>query len=435
MGKNDYKSFLSFVLPSVLAFALSGVYSIVDGFFIGRSLGDAGLASISLSFPLEAFIQAVGTGIGLAGAIRFTILQARQEARLQRECFSATALLMLLAGGLLMALLFFFAEPLLRLLGARGEILRLSIQYTSVIALGAVFQMLATGLVPFVRNMGSSTFAMLAMMLGFATNVILDFLFVWVLDWGMPGAAGATVLGQAVTMLTAILFFVRKRFALRLPPIAKLFSAWGRTLQVALSPFGLTFSPMITILLMNRFLLLYGDESTVAIFGCIGYVTSIIYLLLQGVGDGCQPLLSRHYGEKNHAALRKTLRLAYGMAFVISAACMVGVFLARGKVGVLFGASGSANAGVIQYLPYFLAPVLFLAFVRITTAYFYATEKNRFSYILVYAEPIFTLLLLLLLPWKLHLSGVWLAVPLAQTAAFVIALAEKKIAAKTAAES
>ncbi len=335
MGKNDYKSFLSFVLPSVLAFALSGVYSIVDGFFIGRSLGDAGLASISLSFPLEAFIQAVGTGIGLAGAIRFTILQARQEAHLQRECFSATALLMLLAGGL----------------------------------------------------------------------------------------------------LTAILFFVRKRFALRLPPIAKLFSAWGRTLQVALSPFGLTFSPMITILLMNRFLLLYGDESTVAIFGCIGYVTSIIYLLLQGVGDGCQPLLSRYYGEKNHAALRKTLRLAHGMAFVISAACMVGVFLARGKVGVLFGASGSANAGVIQYLPYFLAPVLFLAFVRITTAYFYATEKNRFSYILVYAEPIFTLLLLLLLPWKLHLAGVWLAVPLAQTAAFVIALAEKKIAAKTAAES
>lgn len=76
---DDHRTFFKFVIPSVMAFALSGVYTIVDGFFVGNSLGDSGLASITLGFPISAFIQAVGTGIGLSGAIRFTILRGQKK--------------------------------------------------------------------------------------------------------------------------------------------------------------------------------------------------------------------------------------------------------------------------------------------------------------------------------------------------------------------
>ena len=105
---------------------------------------------------------------------------------------------------------------------------------------------------------------------------------------------------------------------------------------------------------------------------------------------------------------------------------MVGVYLARAKVGVLFGASPEANAGVIQYPPFFLATLLFLAFVRITTSYFYATEKNGLSYLLVYAEPVCTMLMLLILPPMLMLIGVWLAVPIAQVITFVMTCVAKR---------
>ena len=80
--------------------------------------------------------------------------------------------------------------------------------------------------------------------------------------------------------------------------------------------------------------------------------------------------------------------MAYKTAAAVTVVCMVGVFLARRQIGILFGASSDANAGVARYLPYFLATLLFLAFVRITTSYFYATEETLLSYILVYAEPI-----------------------------------------------
>ena len=425
MNKSTSRIFFSYVIPSVLAFALSGVYTIVDGFFIGQSLGDMGLTAITLAYPVSALIGAVGTGLGLAGAIRFTILSAQGEEKQTQECFSGTTVLILLAGVLLTVLLFGLAAPIQRLLGAGGETLTLCVEYARVIALGAIFQLLATGFVPFIRNMGGASFAMVSMILGFVTNIALDYSFVWVLSWGMAGAALATIIGQAVTILAAVIFFIVKKAGFRLPVSSELWHLWTGVLKVSLSPFGLTFSPTVTMLLMNRFLLLYGNEQAVAIYGCIGYIISIIYLLLQGVGDGGQPLISRYYGEGDHAAVKHTLKLAYMTAAVVTVLCMAGVFLARAQVGVLFGASPEANTGVAQYLPWFLAALLFLAYVRITTAYFYAAEKTALSYLLVYAEPVCTLLLLLILSPVLGLDGVWLAVPLAQTVTFVIALIAK----------
>ena len=226
-------------------------------------------------------------------------------------------------------------------------------------------------------------------------------------------------------MIAALIFFAVKKCSLTLPAFDGLRMLWKQVLKVAISPFGLTFSPIITMLLMNRFLLLYGSEQSVAVYGCIGYITTIIYLLLQGVGDGSQPLISQYYGEDDQASVQCICKLAYRTAAVVTVVCMVGIYLARSRVGVLFGASADANAGVMQYLPFFLATLLFLAFVRITTAYFYATEKTVLSYVLVYAEPVCTLLALLLLPLGLKLTGVWLAVPLAQVVTFVIAWAAK----------
>lgn len=420
------KKFFSYVLPSILAFALSGVYTIVDGFFIGQSLGDTGLTAITLGYPISALVGAIGTGLGLSGAIRFTILSAQGEIQKRQECFAGTTLLMLVVAGLLTAILFAFAEPILYLLGARGHMLTLCTVYARVIALGAVFQLLATGFVPFIRNMGGATVAMMAMVLGFVTNIVLDYAFVWVLSWGMAGAAWATIIGQAVTMVVAVIFFLVKKSGFRLPELRELCSLWKNVLIASLSPFGLTFSPIITMLFMNRFLLLYGDEQAVAVYGCIGYITAILYLLLQGVGDGSQPLISQYYGEDDRTSVQATRRLAYLTAAAITVVCMIGVYLARAKVGVLFGASPEANAGVVRYLPFFLAPLLLLAFVRITTSYFYATEKNALSYLLVYAEPVCTLLMLLLLPPLLKLTGVWLATPIAQVITFVIACAAKR---------
>ena len=228
-----------------------------------------GLTAITLAYPASALVGAIGTGLGLSGAIRFTILNAQGEPKKRQECFSGTTLLMLIVAGLLTALLFGFTEPILHLLGARADMLGLCAEYARIIAQGAVFQILATGFVPFIRNMGGATITMIAMDLGFVTNIVLDYTFVWVLNQGMAGAAWATIIGQAVTMVVAVIFFLVKKSSLRLPEFRELCSLWKDVLKVSLSPFGLTFSPTITLLLMNRFLLLYKQLSKDHIFDCL----------------------------------------------------------------------------------------------------------------------------------------------------------------------
>lgn len=419
------KLFFQFVIPSVLAFALSGIYTIVDGLFIGNSLGDVGLAAINLGFPISSFIQALGTGIGLAGGIRFTIYNAQGENEKGTEYFSGTILLLLLTSVLLTILISVFAAPVLRLMGAEGEILVFSVEYTKVIAWGAVFQVFATGFVPFIRNMGGATFAMFSMIAGFLTNIALDYLFVWVYNWGMAGAAIATVIGQGVTMVAAIAFLFWKKAKVKMPLFIKLPSIFESLLKMSFAPFGLTFSPIITIIFMNRFLMQYGGGNAVAIYACISYVMAIVYLLLQGVGDGSQPLFSRYYGERATAEMKQVSGLAYKTAAFIAVVCMIALYIARNDIGALFGASKIVTENVASIIPVFLITLLFLSYVRVTTSRLYATDKSTLSYLLVYAEPVSLLILLFILPSIFGLNGVWLTVPLAQLITWGISLVVK----------
>lgn len=282
--------------------------------------------------------------------------------------------------------------------------------------------MLGTGLVPFIRNMGSATFATVSMVCGFLTNVVLDYLFVWKWNLGMAGAAWATVAGQMITMLLAISYFFYQKQSFTIPKFRELTHFWGKVLQIGAAPFGLTFSPYVTLIFMNKFLLLYGSDQAVAAYGCIGYITSIVILLLQGVGDGGQPLISEYYAKNTTKELNATKRMAYTTALLIAAVATIALVATRGQIGILFGASGETNFDVAKYLVWFAAPTAFLAYTKVTTSCLYATEQIKNSYILSFAEPVLTIICLLVLPLMLKLEGVWLAVPLAQTIAFVLAV-------------
>ena len=168
------------MIPAVLSFALSGVYAIVDGFFVGNSIGDAGLSAINIAYPITAVQQAVGTGIGMGGAVKYSILKAEGNEEKARQYIAGAAWLMLLFSVVLTAAVFFTSENILSALGASGELLTLGNEYIKVIASGTVLQVFGTGLVPFMRNYGGSFWAMVAMVCGFITNVVLDYTFVWI---------------------------------------------------------------------------------------------------------------------------------------------------------------------------------------------------------------------------------------------------------------
>lgn len=392
------RTFFHYVIPSILSFALAGVYAIVDGFFVGNSIGDAGLSAINIAYPIVALLQAIGTGIGMGGAVKYAICSAEGKLQEAKSYIACSLWLMLLSGMFLTIAIYTTSTLLLSVLGASGELLALSDSYIKVIALGAILQIFSTGLIPFMRNYGGSFLAMLAMVLGFIVNIVLDYIFIWQLQMGMLGAALATVIGQGMTMLFALLYCLwQKKITIQLHLLKA-----GQTIfqlsKIGLAPFGLTLVPNISLVIINKFSTLYGGTEAIAIYACISYVICIVYLVFQGVGDGSQPLMSHFYGLKDQKSLQQIKTLAYAFALVLSVIGAIALYLLRGKIGLLFGSSVSVNAGIMSIMPIFLLSIPFVAISRIATAAFYATEKSVLSYILTFIEPVLMLILMLILP-------------------------------------
>lgn len=423
---SDLKTFMKYVIPSVLSFALSGVYAIVDGFFVGNTMGDNGLSAINVAYPITAVILAVGTGIGMGGAVRYTISMAQEKKEEAHEYVTGTLWLLIIASVIITLTVGVFPRFFVSLLGARNVLLDMGTVYIRVIALGAALQIGSTGLVPLIRNYGGAFFSMLAMISGFVTNIILDYLFVWVLDMKMAGAGLATILGEGLTFMLALGYLMRKsRISMKIPP-AEIRRISVPVIRVGIAPFGMSLAPNISLIIINWFCIIYGGDKAVATYACIAYVIWVIYLILQGVGDGSQPLMSRHYGAGDLKRLKRTRDMAYVFALLLAfLGCLVMV-LTKDSVGTLFGTSSSVNAEIGRIVPIFLVSVPFVAISRIATSSFYATEKTAFSYVLTFIEPVLMLVLMLMLP---PLFGgqimVWWSTVFARIIAAVLALVFK----------
>ena len=415
-----WREFSAAVLPAVAAFALSGIYCIADGFFVGRSIGDQGLSAINIAYPVVSLIQSCGTGIGMGGAVLWELKRACGEKDEARRYLQTGVWMLAIASALLTCGLFPVIDPMLRLLGAEGTVLEMGRAYLRVIIPGALFQVLATGLVPVIRNDGGAVTAMVVMILGFVTNIVLDDLMIWVWKLGTTGAAAATVLGQLVTAVGALLYVLRHR----LPVWGQGISA-GKALgilKVAVAPFGLTLCPMLSLMLINRACMQSGGASAVACYACIAYAVTIVQLLMEGVGDGSQPLMSRSFGEGRPDRLKSVRRMAYTAALLLALLSDGLLFALRDKIGPLFGASGSVAAAVAEVMPVFLLGMGFYGISRVATSGFYATGRNLPAYLCVYAEPTLLLILLWILPGQLGQAGVWWSVVLSQILTAVLAL-------------
>ena len=420
---NHKSEFFKYVLPSIIAFAMSRIYAIVDGYFVGNTIGDAGLSAINIAYPIVAVLQALGTGIGMGGAVYYSINMAEKKQKRARDFIATSRWLLILISIVVTVIIHFEASDMLSLLGAEGVILDNATDYIKVIALGAILQVLGTGLIPFMRNYGGSFWSMFAMMGGFVTNIILDFIMVWIYGWGMKGAAAATIISQGVTVAIAIIYeLCMKKFYVKVS-LSEAKKICGPIFKVGLAPFGLALTPNISLVFINRFSASYGGEKAIATYACVSYIICIIYLILQGVGDGSQPLMSRYYGENDKASLKGIQKMAYIFAVILAITGGIIMFFSRSNIGILFGSSPEVNSEIAEIVPIFLVSLPFVAITRISTASFYATEKSVLSYILTFIEPIMMLVFMLILP---PLFGgqimIWWSTVFARIAAALLAI-------------
>lgn len=416
--------FYKYVLPSMFTMLLSGFYSIVDGLFVGNSIGNTALAAINIAYPIQVILNASAIGLGIGGAVALSYYSGKRDNELAAKSLGSTFTLLLGTGFVLSVLLFFLAPTLLHLLGAEGIVFEQAYDYIFVILLGGLLPVLGNGLNPLIRNVGKTIVATLCMSSGLVTNIILDYVLVFKFDMGLTGAALATIIAQGVVAISGLcfLYFTSLRH-LKWHNFIPSISLLKQILHTGLSPFGQTLIPCIVIVLTNWMCLIYGGNDAVTVFSVVSYVLASAQLLLQGIGDGIQPLLSYYHGKNQQAENHYLYKKAFFLSLISSITMCVLVFAFCRPLTSLFGVSQSIYQETRTALLITSLSFPFIAIARLTSAVFYATGKSKNSTFLIYLEPCLLLPALLVIFSSLfELTGVWVAYPAAQVILCVLAL-------------
>ena len=389
---------------------MSGMYSVIDGLFIGKSTGDVGLAAINIAWPINAVITAVGIGIGMGGSILFSHQKGKEEESECQRIFQLTNMTLVFFGVVLTGILFFLKNFLLHLLGARGEILEQANSYSRIVILGSLFQVVGAGIIPILRNVGLPVIAMLSMIAGMIVNLVANYLMIFHFNLGIQGAAYGTVLAQFVVMLISIGCLIKK--------VSYKFNFfWDGTLIIKIirsgcSAFGLSIAPSIALMYTNLQCLKYGGEEAVACYAVISYIVFPVQSMLAGIGEGIQPLMSYYCGANSKEELAYVRKVGNVLIGILGCFSMLLVCITAKHISVWFGLSKLASDYFYAGMLISAVSFLMVGFTKMNVCYMNACLKIRSAMNLVYGEiGLVTPCLLYLLPKVFGLQGVWMALP------------------------
>lgn len=412
------KSFYRYLIPSVLASVFMSAYAIIDGMFIGQKIGDVGLSAINIAWPITSFLQCIGTALGLSGGIYISTLRGLNRSEESGRMKLTTILVIIFLSIILGGILFLTCEPILILFGAEGECLEYASSYIRIILMGSLFQMLGVGLIPLLKNSGKAHFAMLASVISILVNLILDFVFIYTLNLGLPGAAIASVIAQVSSCIVCLVPYLQELRGV-------LFTKDGmkNLFLGSLAPFVLNFSYSFIIIITNALCLTYGGNEAVAAYTLLSYLLYVIGAIGTGVADAIQPLFSYYHASKdrkeNDKMLRMCLIISFGLCFCVS----VLFYCIQGPLESLYNLSPLASRFYRQALIYYLIGFLCVSLIRVICSYLYSVNDKLRANLLTLAEPlILTPLIYLLLCPFLKLSGVWIGYLVIQITLLIFAV-------------
>ncbi len=417
--KSMFRRILKQALPTMIAFTMSGMYSVVDGLFVGKAAGDIGLAAINIAWPIPAVITALGVGIGTGGSVLYSNMMGKGDREGCRRMFNTTATLLVLAGILLSLFLFLVRDPLLQILGAEGEVLEEAQKYTGIIIAGGVLQVCGTGITPILRNMNLSFAAMISMVTGFAVNIGVNYYLMFPMGMGIRGAAWGTVTAQLVVLVISVAVLLKAYKEKARPALeGKLAAGICRS---GVTAFGVSLAPTVALIFTNWQCLRYGGNAAVACYAVISYIVFPVQYLLTGIGDGVQPLLSYYNGAGKPAELAQVRKTARAGAGVLGVITMAAVFIFTPHLARWFGLSDEAAVFFETGMRISALAFLVTGFVKFNLSYLNAVLKTKLAVILTFAESlIVSPAYLFLLPVAVGMSGIWISLPATAVTMLVI---------------
>ena len=379
------KLLMKFSIPCILSLLVSALYNIVDQIFVGNSeLGYLGNAATGIVFPILIVAQAFAWCIGDGSAAYLSLCQGKKDTRNAHHCIGTGITITAVLSVVMLALCAVWKEPLLRMFGASDQTIGMAMEYFTIVFCFFPAFMLMNMMNAVIRADGSPAVSMASMSLGAVLNIILDPVFIFALNWGIAGAAWATVIGQTLSFLVSVLYFFRsKSFRLTWKSFVPHFRIFSNALKLGASSFITQMSIVVISLTCNIMLAqygalsVYGQDIPISVISIETKVFTIVINIVVGIVLGGQPILGYNCGAKKYGRVKETYRTVLIATLAVGAVSTLIFEICPQAVINIFGSGNDA-----LYLEYavrtfriFLSLVLFTCVIKMSSIFFQAVGK------------------------------------------------------------
>jgi len=403
-------------VPASVGFLIMSIYSIVDTIYVGRWVGPLAIGAITVVMPISFLISSIGMAIGVGGASIISRALGNNERKRALKTFGNMVNATFHFAILLVILGFVFDDEILIFFGGKGDILPMAKEYFRVLLVGIPFLAWAMMSNNVIRAQGRPKSAMLVMVIPAIINIILDPIFIIVLDMGLAGAGWATTISYIISAIYALRFFLKgdgeigfvfKYFSLDFGLIKEIFSIGSITLarQGTIS---------LLIVVLNHSLFAYAGEMGIAIYGIINRVIMFALFPIIGIVQGFLPIAGYNYGAKNIGRVISSINISIKYAIIFATAILIVIILFSDSVVTAFTTNAELIEGSSFALIFVFMMSPLIAVQMVGSGYFQAIGKALPALLLTMTKQGFFLIpLVLIMPKFFGLNGIWYSFPIA----------------------
>ncbi len=413
-----------YALPAIVAMVASSLYNMIDSIFIGQGVGALAISGLAITFPFMNLSAAFGAAIGVGSSTFLSVKLGQRDYGIANSILGNCVMLNILVGIVFGGVCLLFLEPILRFFGASAYTMPYAKDYMEIILLGNAVTHLYLGLNAVLRAAGKPKMAMYLTIFTVILNAVLDPLFIYTFRLGIRGAAYATVLSQLVALGWQWMLFSKKsellhfdydKFKIKKRIVSSIVS-------IGISPFSMNACACLVVIFINNTLADYGGDMAVGAYGIANRVAFVFVMVTFGVCQGMQPIAGYNYGAQNYSRLKEVLRLS---VMAGTAVCAFGFLIAMvcpRLVARLFTTDEALIAMSVTALRYIMAMFIIIGAQMVITNFFQSIGKAKVSIFLSLSRQlIFLVPALMVLPKVMGLDGVWLAMPLSDAIAAIMA--------------
>ncbi len=428
-------------VPMIIAQFINVLYNMVDRIYIGRieGVGTLALTGLGVCFPVIMIVSAFSAFAGLGGSPLAAIELGKGD-RAKAEKIMGNAITMILTFSVLLTIFFLiFKQPILYTFGASDQTFKYANDYLSIYLVGTVFVQVSLGLNAYITCQGRAMVAMVSILIGAITNIILDPILIFSFNMGVKGAALATIISQAISAVWIVSFLFSKKSSLRIKfkNIKPNFKIIARISSLGISPFIMQATESMIYISFNTLLQRYGGDLYVGSMTVLLSVIQLIFVPVSGFTTGVQSIISFNYGAKNYDRVKKTVRYMLVVSVIMATSVSSFAMIKPEVFAKMFTSDQQLIDLLIEVIPIFVMGMLIFGVQMTAQSTFVGLGKAGISLFVALLRKVILLIpLSFILSSAFGVMGVYYAEPIsdatsATVAGILLIITYKKTLSKT----